>query len=35
VTRERVDATGLTCASPGPSWFVAHRPVAIEPAATR
>jgi hypothetical protein len=31
VTRERVDATGLTCAAPGPSWFVAHRPVAIEP----
>jgi hypothetical protein len=35
VTRERVDATGLTCASPGPSWFVAHHPVAIEPATTR
>jgi (2Fe-2S) ferredoxin len=32
VVRERVDATGLTCAAPGPSWFVAHRPVAIEPA---
>jgi hypothetical protein len=31
VKRERVDATGLTCAVPGPSWFVAHRPVAIEP----
>ena len=29
--RERVDAAGLTCAAPGPSWFVAHRPVAIEP----
>jgi hypothetical protein len=32
VRRERVDASGLTCASPGPSWFVAHRPVAVEPA---
>jgi (2Fe-2S) ferredoxin len=31
VRRERVDATGLTCAAPGPSWFVAHHPVAIEP----
>jgi len=31
VTRERVDATGLTCAAPGPGSFVAHRPVAIEP----
>jgi (2Fe-2S) ferredoxin len=31
VKRERVDATGLTCAKPGPSWFVAHHPVAIEP----
>jgi (2Fe-2S) ferredoxin len=31
VTRERVDAPGLTCAAPGPSWFVAHRPTAIEP----
>jgi (2Fe-2S) ferredoxin len=31
VERERVDATGLTCATPGPGWFVAHRPVAIEP----
>jgi (2Fe-2S) ferredoxin len=31
VKRERVDAPGLTCAAPGPSWFVAHRPVAIEP----
>ena len=38
VDRERVDASGLTCAAPGPSWFVAHRPVAIEPvhdASTR
>jgi hypothetical protein len=32
VDRQRVDAPGLTCAAPGPSWFVAHRPVAIEPA---
>jgi hypothetical protein len=31
VERERVDAAGLTCAAPGPSWFVAHRPVAISP----
>jgi hypothetical protein len=31
VTRERVDAAGLTCAAPGPSWFVVHRPTAIEP----
>jgi (2Fe-2S) ferredoxin len=31
VRRDRVDAAGLTCAKPGPSWFVAHRPVAIEP----
>jgi hypothetical protein len=29
VERHRVDAAGLTCGSPGPSWFVAHRPVAI------
>ena len=29
--RHRVDAAGLTCAAPGPSWFVAHRPVGIEP----
>ncbi len=34
VTRARVDATGLTCGAPGPSWFVAHRPSAIEPAAS-
>ena len=33
VHRERVDATELTCASPGPSWFVAHHAVAIELAA--
>ena len=32
VHRQRVDAPGLTCASPGPSWFVAHHPVAIESA---
>ena len=31
VTRAPVDATGLTCATPGPGRFVAHRPVAIEP----
>ena len=31
VRRERVDAGGLTCAAPGPSWFVAHRAVSIEP----
>jgi hypothetical protein len=31
VKRERVDATGLTCGAPGPSWFVAHHPIAIEP----
>jgi hypothetical protein len=33
VDRERVDASGLTCAAPGPSFFIAHRPVAIEPVA--
>jgi hypothetical protein len=33
VTRDRVDATGLTCAAPGPSWFAAHRPVAIKPVS--
>lgn len=31
VQRERIDAPGLTCAAPGPSWFIAHRPVAIAP----
>jgi (2Fe-2S) ferredoxin len=31
VKRERVDAIELTCAAPGPSWFIAHHPVAIEP----
>jgi (2Fe-2S) ferredoxin len=31
VRRERVDAIELTCAAPGPSWFIAHHPVAIEP----
>jgi (2Fe-2S) ferredoxin len=30
VKRRRIDATGLTCAHPGPSWFLAHDPVAIE-----
>jgi (2Fe-2S) ferredoxin len=33
VQRERVDAAGLTCAQPGASWFIAHRPVTIEPVA--
>jgi (2Fe-2S) ferredoxin len=33
VERARVDAAGLTCAAPGPSLFVAHRPVTIAPAA--
>lgn len=32
VERGRVDASGLTCAAPGPAWFMAHRAVAIEPA---
>jgi hypothetical protein len=32
VERTRVDAPGLTCGAPGPSWFVAHRPMGIEPA---
>ena len=32
VKRARVDAAGLTCAAPGPSWFLSHRPEAIEPA---
>jgi hypothetical protein len=32
VERTRIDAPGLTCAAPGPSWFVAHRPVKIERA---
>jgi (2Fe-2S) ferredoxin len=31
VKRQRVDAVELTCATPAPSWFVAHRPAAIEP----
>jgi hypothetical protein len=31
VDRDRVDASGLTCAASGPSWYVAHRPVAIAP----
>ena len=31
VKRTRIDAAGLTCAAPGPSWFVAHSPVSIEP----
>lgn len=31
VRRARVDAAGLTCGAPGPSWFVAHHPVAMEP----
>jgi len=32
VERVRIDAAGLTCATPGPSWFVAYRPLTIEPA---
>lgn len=32
VRRARVDADGLTCAAPVASWFVAHRPGALEPA---
>ena len=32
VERTRVDAAGLTCAAPGPSLFVAHRPTGIAPA---
>jgi len=32
VERERVDAGGLTCAAPGPSLFVAHRPVGMAAA---
>jgi (2Fe-2S) ferredoxin len=31
VKRQRVDASGLTCGAPGPNWFVAHQPTAIEP----
>lgn len=30
VTRRRVDATGLTCAAPGPSWFISHHATAID-----
>jgi hypothetical protein len=33
VERTRIDAAGLTCAAPGPSWFVAYRPLTIEPAS--
>jgi hypothetical protein len=33
VSRRRVDAAGLTCAAPGPSWFLAHDPIAIDPVA--
>jgi hypothetical protein len=32
VERTRVEAGGLTCAAPGPSLFVAHRPVTMVPA---
>jgi (2Fe-2S) ferredoxin len=32
VDRERIDAGGLTCGAPGPSWFVGHRPLTIKPA---
>jgi hypothetical protein len=34
VQRRRIDAVELTCGSPGPSWFVAHRPVAMEPVGS-
>ncbi len=33
VERTRIDATGLTCGAPGPSWFLAHRPLTIEPTS--
>jgi hypothetical protein len=33
VERTRIDAAGLTCAAPGPSWFVGHRPLTIEPVS--
>lgn len=32
VERRRTDASGLTCGSPGATWFLAHRPTAIAPA---
>jgi (2Fe-2S) ferredoxin len=35
VERKRIDAGGLTCGAPGPSWFVGHRPLTIEPAGDR
>jgi hypothetical protein len=31
VLRERIDADGLTCAAPGPSWYVAHHPTGLTP----
>jgi hypothetical protein len=33
VARERIDAAGLTCGTPGASWFVAHRAGATAPVA--
>jgi (2Fe-2S) ferredoxin len=35
VERTRIDAGGLTCAAPGPSWFAAYRPLTIAPAGGR
>jgi hypothetical protein len=35
VERTRIDASGLTCGTPGASWFAAHRPLTIEPAGDR
>jgi len=35
VERTRIEATGLTCAAPGPSLFVAHRPTGMAPATER
>ncbi len=32
VHRTRVDASGLTCGAPGPSWFLAHHAAGIAPA---
>lgn len=33
IRRERVDTGGLTCGTPGASWFVAHHLGSIEPVA--
>lgn len=35
VRRQRVDAAGLTCAAPGASFYVAHRPAAVESTRPR